>query len=460
MDDLRVPPQDLDAERHVLGSCAVLTAALDEVASVLTAGMFYSEKHAAMWSAMCDMRERNKPVDAALLADELAKRKQLEMVGGARYIMEVLDSVPHAGHALHYAEQVREKWRLRTIANVCTEALRECFDAGAESEDTLVAAESGLAKIRSTDDRSDGPSDIGALLVDVLNSIGNPNRNRTVTTTFERLDFVCGGFPICGLTYIGATKSSGKTALIMSIAVRLAESMVPTLIVSYEQPRLELAERALACMSGISCFAMQTGRTTQDDNRRLVECGAWLDKRPLFIDDACRSQAKLAAMIRGQVRRRGIKVVMVDYLQRVQSDNQRLIREQQIANLSWMFKQLAMELKVAMVVASQLNRQCEINNREPELYDLRESGSLEQDGDLIWLLFRPNRDTDEPKDKPDDFAVVKIAKHRNGPTGRIALDWNPATMTYRDIMDMSRADYLSQPNTKRRHKDGKEAEDY
>lgn len=458
-DDLRLPPQDLEAEQCVLGSCAVRVDAIDVANEMLTAEMFYSEKHEAMWRAMVDMREKNRPVDAKLLAEELERRKQLEKVGGARYILEVLDTVPHAAHVKFYAERVREKWRLRTLSNVCTESIRECYNAGVDSEDAITRAENGIAHLRQTDDRTDGPSDIGDLLADALNAIGNPNRQRTVTTTFNRVDQLIGGFPIGGLTIIGATKSSGKTALAMSIAVRLGEAGVATLIVTYEQPKLELAERALAVMSGVSFFLMHHGRTTPEQNKQIVERAGWWVKAPISIDDSMRPQSRLAAMIRNFVRRKQTRVVIVDYITLIPVDDGRLIREQQVANLSRMFKRLAMELKIVVIVLAQLNRQCEIANREPELHDLRESGSLEQDGDLIGLLFRPNRDTDDPQNDPDDFGIMKWAKHRNGPTGRTALDWEPTTMTYRDIDDPIRARQLAACSVRRRSSGPKNRDD-
>lgn len=434
MTEDRLPPQDLAAEQSVLGSCAVMADALDAAAAILTVQDFYSEKHQMIWSAMVAMRERGNPVDAQLLAEELEKRKQLAEVGGVRYILEVLDSVPHAAHVVYYANIVRERARRRGLVNAATEVLRNSYDPSIETDALLADLEAGLHRA-SEMGTSGEPVAIGDILADAINSIGQPQCVRKIPTTFARIDGMCGGFQVGGLTIIGARPGEGKTSLALSIAIRAAEGGTAVLFVSCEQPKLELAERMISIYTGVSMFRMQHGKTTREERDMIVQQASQLDRLKFWIDDSCRGFGQMTAMIRSHVRRKKTQMVVIDYLGLVEPDETRGVnREQQVSRISRGFKRLAMQQNIAVVLISQLNRQSAIQERRPRLQDLRESGAIEQDGDLIWLVHRPNHNhTAGTKD--DNFGIVEIAKQRNGPTGDVALEWRADCMQYREITD-------------------------
>jgi replicative DNA helicase len=428
----------------------VLNDAIDEAEELLTADAFNLERHQIIWRAMTRLHGERKPVDTLTLAEELERGGDIERIGGVRYLLDLMETVPHAGHVKYYSEIVRDKWLRRSLVNVCTSGLSDAYGTALPTGELVSRLQSEVIGIDS-DDKSAEPVAIGDMLVDAFANLGNPDRQRTITTTFERLDQLC-GLPIGGLTVLGARPSAGKTALALSIAGRLGEAQVPVMFATYEQPRLEIAERLASIFSGVGFYRMSKGLTNGAENERIIQCGSWLDRTPIYVDDSCRPISRLCAMVRGMVRRRKIRVVMVDYLQLVTPDDSRVNREQQVATMSRKLKLLAMELRIAVVLLSQINRQSEILEREPRASDLRESGSIEQDADVVWLLWRPNADLCDDE-RPDDYGIINVAKQRNGPRGRVALDWVKESMAYRNIADTWRFEELSRPREGRKPKD-------
>jgi replicative DNA helicase len=432
MMDVKLPPQNLVAEQSVLGGLLLHQQAFDDVSDFLRAEDFYAERNRIVFAAIRDMQANGRTqIDSVTVAEFLEKRKELADAGGPQYLVELLEAVPHAAHTRHYAEIVVEKSRRRSLESFAMRVIQRSGDQSVDTEDLIAESEADLFQtidVRTTA----GPEQIGDILVDVMASLSTGKAvSPPVPTTFRDVDEMAGGYPIGGLTILGARPSSGKTALMCGSALRLAEVGEPVLFCSYEQNRLELPMRLLAIYSGIAFTKMQRGWTTPQENQEIVIRASMMSNLPVFLDTSSPDINRLQSMIRRQVRKNKIKVAFVDYLQLIDPADRKVNREQQVAQMTRSLKRLAMQLGISIVVASQLNRDVEKRQtKRPTLADLRESGAIEQDADLAMLMWRPH--WGDPDGKPDTFAEIVVAKQRNGPTGVQILDWHAPTMTFRD----------------------------
>lgn len=423
---------DENAERATIGACLLDPEALDTAMETLKPEHFFQPDLGTLYSVLCDLRNEGRShFDNVILASELQTRGLLTEIGGVGKLLDLFEAVPHSGHVAYYAGIVREKWRRRRAHRVGLDLSNLMADPTTDTDEALTEAEGLLCKTID-DSTTHGPSAISDVLVDALATLGTPDApQRFIQTGYYGLDQVCGGFPLGGLTYIGARPSTGKTSLMMNIAIKCALVNCPALFCSYEQPKPEMAMRALSHLSSVPFTDIFKNRTTPEQNRRIVEEARYLGVSPFYLDCDCLSINLLLGMIRSHVRKCKTRLVMIDYLQLIESTNRKENREQQVAGISRALKRLAMQLNIAVVVASQLNRESEKREvKKPRLSDLRESGSIEQDADLVWLLWRPHITKDEGQ--VDDFGQVVVAKQRNGPLKDINLRWDGLTMTYRD----------------------------
>lgn len=425
----RAPPSDERAEIAVLGCCMLLESALDDVMEILQPEHFYADANAKIYRVLLEMRSAGKcGIDALTVAAALEKRGWLADVGGPVRLSEILDAVPHAAFAKDYAKTILEHSRRRSAISAGTSLARGAWDLTAETDELLIDAETAIHRAMESG-LVDEPESIGDVLLRAVDEIqsGKP-KPKSVPTDWTELDDKTNGFPLGGVVILAARPSAGKTACALSLAGRIAEAGTPTLFVSYEQTRVELAQRLLSIFSAIDHWKLAKSRLTDDENHQVLLTAGQIQTLPLTLDDSCRPQSSLMSLIRRHSRRKKTKLVIVDYLQLIEPDDKRLPREQQVSGISRQLKRTAMACNVAILCLSQLNRDVEKReSKRPRLSDLRESGALEQDADQVWLLHRPN---DGVPTEIDDYAILEVAKNRNGPKGDVKLNWHPTLMKY------------------------------
>ena len=428
----RLPPQNLEAEKGVLGSLLLDPQMCDEVILVLQADDFYADANQKLYRHLVALHDEGKRIDTTLLVERLRHAGELEAIGGAEYLAEVLHSVPYAANALHYAEIVRQKAILRALIHVSTEILREAWDPGMEVRDVINQAEEKIFAVR--DRRStDQVTDIHDVLVEAFARIDarlEHGEGGGTPTGFKDLDALTGGMHGSELVILAARPSMGKTALAMNMAEYIAiEAGVPTLFVSLEMARLELAQRLLCSQGRIDANKFRSGFLSGDDRKKLIEASAKLGKAPIFIDDTpARTVTEIAACARRLKRKHNLGLIVIDYLQLIQPDDPRDPRQEQVAKMARRLKVLARELSLPVLCLSQLNRQVEAGKEghRPKLSHLRESGAIEQDADVVMFIHREEMYYSKEEAQERNLcglADLFVEKQRNGPTGDIKLAW-------------------------------------
>lgn len=440
----RIPPQNLDAERGVLGSILLVSESLDDVVELIAADHFYSDAHGKIFAAICALRDRGvTSIDAVSVGEELDRRKELQNVGGPDCLEDILRTVPHAAHAAYYAQIVRDKYLQRSLIYACTDILKESYDSTDNTEDILQNAERRIFHI--VEDQTSGlRHDLGSILIDAWDRINDrlklEGETTGLPTGFHDFDGKTNGFQPSELVILAARPSMGKTALVCNIALGAAQqSGKGVLLFSLEQSRLELAERFLCMHAKFDGHKLRAGDLSDADIHHLMETTQVLNELPLFIDDhAGRTVAQIAAISRRLFRKHELGLVIIDYLQLVEPEDRRVPREQQISLITRRLKGIAKELDIPVIALAQLNRGVELReDKRPRLADLRESGAIEQDADLVIFLHRP--DAYDPSDQPG-LAEVIIAKHRSGPTGIVPLTWRKEYMRFESYSGMHEPD--------------------
>ena len=422
---LRLPPQNLEAEQGVLGSILQQNEVLHEVVPILSADDFYRDTHQIVFKAIRDLYDLGKAVDGITLADELTRRDQLDAVGGAEALADIQNSVPHAANAKYYAEIVRQKSIARQLIEAANEILHEGYSNNFTAEQLLEAAERRVFQI--AEDQTRGETvEIKDVVIKAMDRIVARSESRHpvtgVASGFFDLDDLTGGFQPEQLVILAARPSMGKTAFALNMCDHATVDLkTPALFVSLEMGQLELAERLLCARSRVDGHKLRTGQNM--GTREISQLSKGFDDlrvAPLFIDDTpARNMLQITANARRLKLRANLGMVMVDYIQLIDSDESRDSRQEQIAKISRRLKALSRELKVPVIALSQLNRAVENReDRRPRMADLRESGAIEQDADIVLLLHRP--DYYDPNDQPGTAEVI-IAKNRNGATGSVKL---------------------------------------
>ncbi len=432
----RLPPQNLDAEQGVLGSILLLNETIDEVVEVLKVEHFYGDAHRKLYAAILRLHERGvRGIDAVVLGDELARSNELDDVGGLDYLLHVLSAVPHAAHARYYADIVRDKATQRALTTACNEILSECFDGGRETQDVLAGAEQRIFSILEQQSEMEKTA-LSDILMDAWDRIsGRLEKGGEIsgmTTGFVELNKLLNGFHTTEMIILAARPSMGKTAFVCNIAEAAARTGSPVMIFSLEQSKLEVAERLLCIRSRVNGHRVRAGELDDVEQDRLMTASQELSEMPIFVDDAPgRSMAQIGAICRRLKRRRGLGLIIVDYLQLVEPEDKQAPREQQIALISRRMKFLAKEIEAPVIALAQLNRGVELReDKRPRLADLRESGSIEQDADVVMFLHRPA--AYDPEDRPGEADVI-VAKNRSGPTGSATLAWISESMRFADL---------------------------
>ena len=425
---VRSIPESLAAEAAVLGSMLLDPKCIADVIEMLGRDAFYRVEHQHMFDGLIALYEKNKGegIDGVLLRDELEKRKLLQEVGGVEYIKRVLDSVPSASSVEYYAGIVKEKMLLRELITAASDILDDAYGQSGDARQTLDDAERRIFTV--TDKNVSGNAEILRDLVARAYELIEKRHGSHVTglaTGLHELDDLTCGLQNGEMIIVAGRPSMGKTALALNLAEHMGvQEKIAVAIFSLEMGRQQLAERFLCSISGVDSQAVRKGMLKTEDYQKLVEACGTLSDAPIFIDD---SSALTPLELRAKARRlkstHDIQCIMVDYLQLMHLGGRIESRQQEITTISRYLKGLARELNIPVVVLSQLNRAAEgREGHRPRMSDLRESGSIEQDADVIILLHREDYYHRGEQDyEQNNTAELIIAKQRNGPTGMVPL---------------------------------------
>ncbi len=427
IDQYKIPPQNIEAEQSILGGILLENSAINSALEILSKNDFYSEAHRRIFSVIVELSERNEPVDIITISNALKDKNMLDSVGGSAYIASLVDNVPSAANVANYAKIVKEKAILRGLISSATDIINSCYETGSDVDLVLDKAEHSIFEISENKVR---PSffPIREIVKDSFRSIEDLFARKDlitgVPTGFEKIDDLTSGLQKSELIIIAGRPSMGKTAFALNIAQYAAlEGQTPAAIFSLEMSKEQLAFRLLASDAKVDSQRLRKGFLGETDWPKLTTAAGRLSEAPIFIDDtAAITVLEMKAKSRRLKADQGLGLIIVDYIQLMRSGSYRESREQEISEISRSLKALAKELNVPVVALSQLNRKVEDRtNRRPQMADLRESGAIEQDADVIAFIYR-----DEVYNKSDDnpekgIAEIIIAKQRNGPTGTVKL---------------------------------------
>jgi replicative DNA helicase len=419
----RLPPQNLDAEKGVLGSLLLDPNLCDDVALVVHVEDFYADANQKLFRHLMAMRDQGKRIDTLLLTERLRSEGDFEAIGGAAYLAEVAQSVPYAANAAYYARIVRDKATLRSLIHAGSEILRDAYDTALDPTEVVSQAEQRIFAVH--DERSsDQITSAHDLMMEAFRRIDarlQGTEGVGIPTGFTDLDNLTGGLHDSELIILAARPSMGKTALALNIAEYVSiEANVPVLFTSLEMARLEVAQRLLCSQGRINANKFRSGFVSADEKKKLVEATAKLSTAPLWIDDSpSRTVTEIAASARRLKRKSKLGLVIIDYLQLIQPDDPKDQRQEQVAKMARRLKGLARELNIPVLCLSQLNRQVEAGkeSHRPKLSHLRESGAIEQDADVVMFIHRDEmyQSREEAQEKQTSGqADLIVAKQRNG----------------------------------------------
>lgn len=437
----RVPPQDIVAEKSLLGAIMISDGILPEILTMLKPRDFYEKRHEIIFAAMTALYDQHKPVDLLTLTAELRSQKKLKEVGGATYLTELSNFVPAAAHAKAYADIVEKASVRRRLIKAGTDIANKAYTDDAEVNDLIGAAERDLFEVSDKIVKSDYVA-MDELLADAFDRIEELHKNkgalRGLKTGFRDLDKVTAGFQKGDLIIVGARPAMGKTTFAQNLAYNIASiNKKGVLFFSMEMAANEIIDRMISDVSGVDNWKMRTGNLSDQEFQKIGDALAEMDEIPIFIDD---TSSMTIMELRNKARRamhdHDIGIVIVDYLQLIAgSDRYAGNRVQEVTEISRGLKILARELSIPVVALAQLSRN--VTGREnprPILSDLRESGSIEQDADLVMFLHRP----DYYKQNDDDYEETHIteliiAKHRHGAVGKIELYFHPELLRFMSL---------------------------
>ncbi|PXW81582.1 primary replicative DNA helicase [Nitrosomonas sp. Nm84] len=431
LDSYKTPPHSIESEQSVLGGLMLDNNAWEKVADIITDSDFYRQDHRLIYHHICKLIEQNKPADVVTIAESMEISAELQTVGGLAYIGTIVQNTPSAANIKRYAEIVRERSIMRNLAQIGVQITDSAYNpAGRSAANLLDEAEAKVFEIAEEGARGkEGFMDIQPLLkqvverIELLYSQDNPSNVTGIASGFHDLDQKTSGFQPGDLIIVAGRPSMGKTAFSLNIAEHVAlELHKPVAVFSMEMGGAQLAMRMLGSVGKLDQHKVRTGRLDDQDWPRLTHALGKLNEAPIFIDESAALNAlELRARSRRLYRQHGeLGLIVVDYLQLMSSSSQGENRATEISEISRALKGLAKELKVPVIALSQLNRSLEQRpNKRPVMSDLRESGAIEQDADVILFIYR---DEVYNPDSPDKgIAEIIIGKQRNGPIGKVDL---------------------------------------
>jgi replicative DNA helicase len=447
----RVPPQDLDTEKALLGSIMLNPNAMYEVADTVSPDSFYASKHKTIYEAMLALFTKGDPIDLVTLSGKLKERKQLKIIGGSTYLSELVENVASPTSAAHYAQIVKGKHMLRSLIEAADHIGNLGFEEARDIEDVLEDAQAKVFSVTNSPTLRKFTS-IGEALGEAWERLENLQKHkdaiRGVPTGYKELDSLLSGLQKSDLIILAARPSMGKTSLALDIARQAAiHHDVPVGIFSLEMSSQQLVDRMLAAEAKVNSWKLRTGRITKDDDyERLQEGIAKLSEAPIYIDD--KSSNTVLAM-RSVARRlkteKDLGLVIIDYLQLITPTSSRSSDSmvQQVTEISRALKGMARELDIPVLALSQLSRAIEQRRGKPRLSDLRDSGSIEQDADVVMFIHRDDKMNQDSN--KTNIAEIMIEKHRNGPIGKVDLFFDEEKTTFLSVEKGNFNDFAQTP---------------
>jgi replicative DNA helicase len=436
MADLQVLPHSIDAERSTVGSVLLDKDSLIKISDFLAVEDFYHDGHQLIYKAMLDLYDKRSPIDIVTLTSLLEDRKQLKLVGGASYLVELGNEVPSASHIFQYASIVKEKALLRKLVLAGDKIKGLGLKSGEAIEELIDQAEKSIFEVSQTfiSDKFVHIKDVLSKTYEKISELHDPDirdKYRGIPTGFSSLDNLLSGLQSSDLVILAARPSMGKTALALNMAQNAAKRGYSVGVISLEMSKEQLVERMFCSLLGVDSWKMRTGKLNDDDFGRIGEVMDELNSMQIFIDDSIgNSISELKAKARRLKMEHGLDVLVIDYLQLMSgSKSARGNRVQEISEISRSLKALARDLHIPIIALSQLSRAVEMRpNKTPVLSDLRESGAIEQDADVVMMLYREDY-YDEDTDRKG-ITDIYIRKHRNGPIGHVELAFKKAQLTF------------------------------
>lgn len=438
--DVKLPPQNIEAEQTVLGSVLIDKNAIFKVADLLTPKDFYSPAHEKIYEIILELYSKHQPIDILNLTSCLKEKNLLQGIGGSAYLAELTNRVATASHVLHYARVVKEKKVLRDLIEASAEITENAFEPAQEVEDLLDSIEQKILAI-SQKSLPQNFIHVKEELKTAYERIEKLHQGegklRGIPTGFDDLDKILSGLQKSDLIVVGARPSLGKTALALDIARNAAlKGGVPVGFFSLEMSREQVVDRLIAAESQVPLWKILTGRITEDSEFVLIQNALdRLSQVNIFIDDSpSLNIMQMRSMARRLQVEHGLGLLVVDYLQLISPRTNFESMVQQVTEISRGLKALARELKVPVLAISQLSRAVDQrDNKVPRLSDLRESGSIEQDSDVVLFIYRKDRDRMDVPSEEQNIAQLNIAKHRNGPLGSVNLRFDPERVSFKTI---------------------------
>ncbi|HEY4507408.1 MAG TPA: replicative DNA helicase [Candidatus Paceibacterota bacterium] len=437
---MKVPPQSLDSERALLGALLLRPEAVHDAIESVGMESFYGERHRVIFTAMLELAQRGQPLDLVSVSGRLRELGMLEAAGGPGYLAELAEAVPSPSNAQHYAETVQRKYAARNLIRAAEDVLAQAYDESSDLEVLLDRAEKRIFEATNPQRSGANLREMRSIVPGAIEQIQARREQggglRGVSTGFKNLDHKLSGLQPSDLIILAARPSMGKTSLALDIARHVGIGMqLPVVIFSLEMSSQQLADRMLAAEAKVDSWKLRTGKHLDDhEEQSLVEAASKLSEAPIFVDER---PMLTAISIRSAARRlkaeRGLGLIVVDYLQLLAPVNSRGYDSmvQQVTEISRALKGIARELDVPVLALSQLSRKVEDRGGKPRLSDLRDSGSIEQDADVVIFIHREDKYKDD-SDRPG-IAQIMIEKHRNGPTGVIDLHFDEKHASFVEV---------------------------
>lgn len=437
--NLRVPPQSIESEKALLGSIMIKPSALNDLIDIVSHDSFYAEKHRLIYETMIELFSKNEPIDLLSMSNRLKEKKLLDTIGGRSYLAEMVNSVPSAGNAKHYANTVQKKSMMRNLIEAADYISELGYNEIEDLEEVLDKAEKKVYEVTESPTLHKFVA-LRETLGEAWERLDRLHKSkdelRGVRTGFKALDDKLAGFQKSDLIILASRPSMGKTALALDIARQTATQYgTPVGIFSLEMSSQQLVDRMLAAESRVNAWKLRTGKLTADSEFDQIR-GALdnLAKAPIYIDDQpANNILKMRAVARRLKSEHGVGLIIVDYLQLMTPVGSKISDSlvQQVTEISRSLKTMARELEVPVLALSQLSRAVEHRRGRPRLSDLRDSGSIEQDADVVMFIHRDDK-INENSTKPN-IAEILIEKHRNGPTGKIELYFDEKRATFLSV---------------------------
>ncbi len=450
-DNLRIPPQSIDSEKAILGSIMLRPGSIHEISDLINDDSFYVSKHSQIYKIMLELSSKGDPIDLISVSNKLTEKGLLDSIGGSSYLSELTNSVPASTSIKHYSEIVNKKYLLRKIINAGTDISEYGFDEN--TEDVFETLDKAEKRIMNINDNTGNHtfSSLKTSLPEAWERLEKLHENkgqlRGVSTGFHDLDQYLSGLQKSDLIILAARPSMGKTTLALDIARQAAlQNDVPTIIFSLEMSTQQLVDRMLAAQSKVNAWNLRTGNlSSEGEFSKIRDSLDLLSRAPIFVDDlAGNSIIRMRSVCRRIKAEHGLGLIIVDYLQLMSTSKNYDSMVNQVTEISRSLKALAKEFDVPVVALSQLSRAVESRGGRPRLSDLRDSGSIEQDADVVMFIHREDKGKDESE--KTNIAEILIEKHRNGPIGKVNLYFDEKTTTFMSVEKSNMSQFGSVPN--------------